>query len=121
MCLSQSKLQHDRRKPEETRLYQIISQHWQTFLLERAEEGRDVPKYIVDEFEAYLRCGILAYGFGRLYCPNCDTECAVAFSCKGRGFCPGAPSRLVVRDAWQKRPSTFETRSFPLFPFDSLW
>lgn len=99
MCLSQSKLQHDRHKPEETRLYQIISQHWQTFLLERAEEGRDVPKYIVNEFEAYLRCGILAYGFGRIYCPDCGTERVVAFSCKGRGFCPGAPSPLAVRDA----------------------
>jgi hypothetical protein len=28
---------------------------------------------------------------------------------------------LAVRDAWLKRPSTCETRSFPVFPFDSLW
>lgn len=35
---------------------------------------------------------------------------------KGGAFAP-----LAVRDAWLKRPSTCETRSFPVFPFDNLW
>jgi hypothetical protein len=92
-------------KPEETRLYQIISQHWQTFLQERAEEDRDVPKYVLDEFESYLRCGILAYGFGRLYCPTCGTGSIVAFSCKGRGFCPGCGARRMAEEAIYLRDS----------------
>ncbi|MBK7963297.1 MAG: transposase zinc-binding domain-containing protein [Bdellovibrionales bacterium] len=35
-----------------------------------------------------LRCGILAHGFLRLKCEDCDHEHLVAFSCKRRGFCP---------------------------------
>ena len=40
------------------------------------------------EFEAYLRCGILAHGFARVRCEGCAFERLVPFSCKGRGFCP---------------------------------
>jgi hypothetical protein len=36
--------------PEQTQLYRIIADHWQTFLQERSFEGRDVPKFIVSSF-----------------------------------------------------------------------
>jgi hypothetical protein len=69
-------------------LYRIIADNWETLLQERAFEGRDVPKFIRQEFEDFLRCGILASGFGRVCCPTCGVNTLVAFSCKGRGFCP---------------------------------
>ena len=79
-----SKLDYERRNPERTLLYQTIAAHWETFKAEREMEGRTVPKYIAEEFENYLRCGILAYGFGRVQCPQCQHEKLVAFSCDRR-------------------------------------
>jgi hypothetical protein len=97
MC--EGKLTYERRKPEQTLLYQTIAGHWETFKAEREMEGRTVPKYIAEEFENYLRCGILAYGFGRVQCPQCQHEKLVAFSCKGRGFCPSCGARRMAEAA----------------------
>ena len=94
-----SKLNYERRKPELTLLFQIIAGHWETFKAEREMEGRAIPKYIAEEFENYLRCGILAYGFGRVYCEACEHEKLVAFSCKGRGFCPSCGARRMAEAA----------------------
>lgn len=79
---------YTRRRPENTVCYQIVSQHLETFLEEQRQDGMDLPKYIHNEFNAYLQCGILANGFLRLRCENCKSESVVAFSCKKRGFCP---------------------------------
>src|SRR5690606_41800262 len=35
----------------------------------------------------------LQYGFVRAVCPSCQFERAVAFSCKGRGFCPSCAGK----------------------------
>jgi hypothetical protein len=91
-----SKLTYERRKPEQTLLYQTVAGHLETFKAEREIEGRTVPKYIAEEFENYLRCGILSYGFGRVQCPQCQHEKLVAFSCKGRGFCPSCGARRMA-------------------------
>ncbi|WP_437942518.1 transposase zinc-binding domain-containing protein [Sorangium sp. So ce341] len=40
------------------------------------------------ELRAYLDCGLLCRGFARLRCDRCEDSRLVAFSCKGRGFCP---------------------------------
>jgi hypothetical protein len=51
-----------------------------------------VPRFVKQEFHAFLRCGILAHGFLRLHCDRCGFDRLVPFSCKRRGFCPsGAP------------------------------
>ncbi len=55
-----------------------------------------MPKYVLEEFEAYLRCGIPAYGFLRLSCYDCKKEQIVAFSCKKRGFCPSCCARRMA-------------------------
>jgi len=36
---------------------------------------------------------VLAAGFARLRCQQCALEHLVAFSCKGRGFCPSWDGR----------------------------
>ena len=53
---------YNRRSPEHTPCYQIIQSHLNTFIAEREAEGRPLPEYVLEEFDAYLRCGILAYG-----------------------------------------------------------
>lgn len=88
-----------RRQPELTPCYQIIQNHLATFMAEREAEGRDFPKYIHDEFDSYLKCGILAHGFLRLACNSCDKEHVVAFSCKKRGFCPSCCAKRMVEAA----------------------
>ena len=75
---------YERRRPELTPCYKILQEHLDTFIAEREAEGRPLPSYVLEEFEAYLRCGIPAYGFLRLKCSGCGEEKIVAFSCKKR-------------------------------------
>jgi len=88
-----------RRRPELTPCYQILQDHLSTFIVERQAENRPLPDYVRAEFEAYLRCGILAHGFLRLQCGDCQTEHIVAFSCKKRGFCPSCCARRMAEAA----------------------
>jgi hypothetical protein len=44
---------YERRRPEQTTLYRLVQQHYETFA---AEVG--LPQFVKDEFEAYLECGI---------------------------------------------------------------
>lgn len=58
-----------------------------------------LPDFAIKEFEAYLRCGILAHGFLRAQCTSCQHEMLVAFSCKKRGFCPSCGARRMSETA----------------------
>jgi ribosomal protein S27E len=51
------------------------------------------------EFERYLKCGRLEHGFLRVRCESCHAEKLVAFSCKGRGFCPSCGARRMAESA----------------------
>jgi len=86
-----------RREPENTLLHQVVREHWKTFLAEVAgrTDGSTLPGHVTAEFERYLRCGILAHGFARVRCTSCGDELLVAFSCKGRGFCPSCATRRM--------------------------
>ena len=77
---SSSVYTHARRRPELTPCYKIVQEHLSTFIADREAEGRPLPDYVIQEFEAYLECGIPAYGFLRLKCEDCDEEKIVAFS-----------------------------------------
>src|SRR5690606_3723571 len=65
----------------------------------RVAEGRALPRYVEDEFEAYLKCGLLENGFLRVKCDSCQAEKLVAYSCKRRGFCPSCGARRMVETA----------------------
>ena len=69
-------------RPESTLLYQLVEQHYPEFRDLRAREGRPLPAYVQEEFEAYLKCGRLEEGFLRVRCEGCHAEKLVAFSCK---------------------------------------
>jgi hypothetical protein len=75
-------------------LYRTVQQHWATFR-ERAEENGPLPRFVTDEFEAYLRCGILAHGAALVKWGDCGLERLVGLSCKGRGYCPSCLGRKM--------------------------
>jgi hypothetical protein len=63
------------------------------------QQDKDLPKYVRSEFEAYLKCGRLEYGFLRVRCEYFHNEHLVAFSCKRRGFCPSCGARRMAESA----------------------
>jgi len=79
-----------RRQLEQSLLRAIVRDHVETFLAEaRARGGGDgVPVFVERELREFLTCGVMASGFARFRCRECAHEVLVAFSCKGRGFCP---------------------------------
>lgn len=90
---------YSRRRPELTPCYKILQGHLNTFIADRAAEDRPLPKYVVEEFDAFMRCGIPAFGFLRLKCSCCKEEKIVAFSCKKRGFCPSCCAKRQAEAA----------------------
>jgi Putative transposase/Transposase zinc-binding domain len=90
---------YTRHRPELTPCYNILQEHLNTFIAERSSEGMPLADYILREFEAYLRCGIPAFGFLRLQCGDCKEEKIIAFSCKKRGFCPSCCGKRMSEAA----------------------
>jgi Transposase zinc-binding domain len=78
----------------------LVREHLATFLAHAAcTSPAPLPRYIVNAFEAYLGCGDLARGFLRCHCDGCGHDVLVAFSCKGRGFCPSCGARRMCNEA----------------------
>ena len=90
-----------RRTPEHGVLHRLVREHLQTFLceLDRHDEQRGAPLFVKREFQRFVRCGVLAHGFARFRCMGCGTDRLVAFSCKGRGFCPSCGGRRMTERA----------------------
>jgi len=90
-----------RRAPDHGVLHRIVREHLQTFLweLDRREHERGAPLFVKREFQRFVRCGVLAHGFARFRCTGCGTDRLVAFSCKGRGFCPSCGGRRMTERA----------------------
>ena len=115
-----------RHRPATTLLYQIVQEYWPEFQAELATQGKYLPAYIAQEFEAYLQCGRLEHGFLRVRCETCHDEKLVAFSCKRRGFCPSCGARrmadsaaLLVDEVLPHQPMRQWVLSFP-FPLRFL-
>jgi ribosomal protein S27E len=90
---------YHRHGPEQTALYSIISEHYPRFTQEIERAGDHLPGFVRQEFEDYLKCGLLEHGFLRVKCNGCRQEHLVAFSCKRRGFCPSSGARRMVESA----------------------
>jgi hypothetical protein len=72
------------RQPQTTPLYQIVSGHakrleavWDDRFQERFGPLRRV---VSKTFDAYLRCGVLDFGFCRIRCESCHDEYLLTFS-----------------------------------------
>ena len=48
-----------RLRPEATLLYQLVEHYYAAFRALRAEAGRPLPKYVQEEFDANLKCGLI--------------------------------------------------------------
>jgi hypothetical protein len=92
---------YEPRRSGASRLYRIVHEHWETFRADagRLRDGEGLPEFVEDEFRNFLRCGWLAGGFARFRCGGCGAERLVAFSCKGRGFCPSCGGRRMIERA----------------------
>jgi hypothetical protein len=91
---------YERHRPEQTTLYRLVQQHAASFIAHtEASTGAELPRFIKDEFDAFLECGILAHGFLRLRCGECGHDKLLAFSCKRRGFCPSCGARRMSQTA----------------------
>jgi hypothetical protein len=88
-----------RRRPEESVLYNVVQGELETFLARARSRDRPVPRFVERELRGFLGCGILAHGFVRVHCDGCGLDRVVAFSCKGRGFCPSCGGRRMADTA----------------------
>jgi hypothetical protein len=96
-------LKYERRKPEETVLYKVISENLDTFIdMVNSEQNRNgLTKYVEKELRAFLECGIHAHGVCLVRCMGedkteaCNQDVALPFSCKFRGFCPSCSQRRM--------------------------
>ena len=99
MANTQKPYTYQRRRPELTPCYRIVQDHLNTFIADREREGHPLPRYVMKEFEAFLECGVPAYGCLRLVCKSCRQEKVVAYSCKKRGFCPSCCAKRQAEAA----------------------
>ena len=99
------------RRPEETVLYGVVSEHLLTFLARRQERDCPAPRFVEREFRDYLTCGIPSHGFLRVHCDSCGHDRIVPFSCKRRGFCPSCNGRKMADTA-----AHLVDRVFPVVP-----
>ena len=85
--------QYTRRRPEEGLLYRLIDEHLDHFIAMISQDERGLPQRVIDEFRAYLDCGILERGFILRRCLSCNYFHCLGFSCRLRGFCPSCMSK----------------------------
>ncbi len=78
-------------------MHEVVRQHLETFLAEARlrSRGDGLPRFVERELQEFLTCGSMARGFARFRCSGCKREILVAFSCKGRGFCPSCCGRRM--------------------------
>jgi hypothetical protein len=90
---------YQRRRPEAGTLHQILRENLLT-LYSAVEHGfaTPLPEFVKRELEGFVDCGLLTRGFALLQCenPECREKRLVAFSCKGRGFCPSCLGRRMA-------------------------
>ena len=90
---------YERRRPESTTLYAVVRDNVETLYAAMQDAEQAIPKFVRKELEGYLDCGLLCRGFAHLKCEGCAERRLVAFSCKGRGFCPSCMGRRMAQTA----------------------
>ena len=89
---------YERRNPEKSILYKTIQNNYLESKI-KIETNGILPLYINNEFESFMKCGILSEGFLRVHCSKCNNSKLVAFSCKKRGLCPSCGARRMNETA----------------------
>ena len=87
------------RHPKRTKLWQCLHVHFDDYLNHYKEKYEKTYGYlrpvIEDVVNKYLECGDLSKGFARIVCQKCKQEYLLAFSCRGRWFCPSCYNKQV--------------------------
>jgi hypothetical protein len=115
--------EYRRHRPEATALYEVVRDNLETLYGAIDDGALDVKlaKHQRKELEAFLDCGLLCRGFARLRCGDCNESRLVAFSCKGRGFCPSCMGRRMCATAANLvehvLPEVALRQWVPTFPF----
>jgi ribosomal protein S27E len=91
--------EYEHHEPDKRLLHQVVREQLETFLAAARERGSPVAWFVEREVRAYLDSGVLANGFLRVHCDGCGHDRLVAFSCKGRGFCPSRGGRRMADTA----------------------
>jgi hypothetical protein len=89
------------RRPQDSTLYAVVRDNLAT-LYGAVDDGAvsiALPAFVKKELEGFLDCGLACRGFARLKCESCGEQHLVAFSCKGRGFCPSCLGRRMASTA----------------------
>lgn len=81
--------EYRRRAPEKSVLHEAFRRGF-------AEVSEWLPARVKREVVSYLRCGDVRYGFVEVTCDGCRESRLVAFSCKGRGWCPSCTTRRAI-------------------------
>ena len=90
------------RRPARTVLHETVRKNLESYLSASRQDGDftgSVPFHVEAAFREYLKCGILAHGFARVYCVGCGHDFLIAFSCRGRDICPSCATRRMVETA----------------------
>jgi hypothetical protein len=78
-----------RRAPEKSVLHEAFRRGW-------PEVSSSMPTRVKREGERFLTCGDVRAGFVEVACESCSESRLVAFSCKGRGWCPSCTTRRAL-------------------------
>ena len=99
--VSQDAVVYRPRSPTESPLYLLMAEHFDRFeslYPERFTRSHGYFRPVIsDVVRAYLKCGDLTRGFARVRCPDCHHEYLLAFSCRGRWFCPSCHAKKVAQ------------------------
>jgi len=63
-----------RHAPERTLLYARVQAHYPDLIACLEAQDRSLPGYVREDFEAFLRCGVLEHGFLRVVCEQCHAD-----------------------------------------------
>jgi len=98
-----------RRAPSTGVFFEILATHLKTLLVRFQDDTSraHLPSHIVRELEVHIQGGILAYGCTRFRCYPCGTKDLLAFSCKGRGFCPSRGGGRMAESAASSASNKF--------------
>ena len=73
---------YHRHRPEQTTPYSIVAAHYPRFVQKIEHGGGHLPKFVRQEFEDYLMCGLLEHGFLHVKCDDCRHDHLVASALK---------------------------------------